>query len=177
MNSNEPKIDTEFNLDEGRSKMGLVKSRILIFVILGGVTMGLLHLHFVLFWHSYYSRFPLAGYERTMAEGHVPPFFTSSAPSLRISMIALFTVPLVALWIVRGRYGLSALALWAGVMLAVILIWIGTDSLRKDSDMWPLDLVFLSFRTALPIFLGSGLSLIAQKLLRRVREHSALSRA
>ena len=59
-------------------KMSLVKLRILMFVILGCVSMGLLQLHFVLFGHSYYSHFPWLGYSHAMAEGLVPPFFTTS---------------------------------------------------------------------------------------------------
>jgi len=79
--------------------------------------MGLLHLNFALFWHSFYSRFPLAGYGQAMAEGRVPPFFTQSAASLWITMIVLFATTLVALRLARGRRWLSALAIWAGVMI------------------------------------------------------------
>ncbi len=146
-------------------KLSSVKLRLLMFVILGSLSMGLLQLHFVLFWHSYYSHFPWLGYSNAMAQGRVPPFFTTSPRSLWITKIALFIVPLVALWFARGRYWLSALAMWAGVMLSVMLIWLGTARLREDSNMWPIDLVYLSFMTAFPLFLGSAICLVIQKVL------------
>ena len=143
-----------------------MKSRMWLFFILGCATMGLLHLNFVLFWHGYYSHHPWTGYEQTMKEGHVPPFLTTSIPSVWITMIALFAVSFVASWLVRGQHGLTALAIWAGVMLSVILIWMGTDSLRNDSNLWPMDFVGLSFTTALPLILGSAIGLVLQKMLR-----------
>jgi magnesium-transporting ATPase (P-type) len=149
-----------------RGKRSFVKSRMWLCFILGCVTMGLLHLNFVMFWHGYYSHHPWTGYEQAMTEGHVPPFFTSSIPSVWITRIALFAVSLAALSLVRGQYWLTVLAIWAGVMLSVVIIWIATDSLRNDSNMWPIDFVVLSFTTALPLVLGSTIGLVIQKMLR-----------
>jgi hypothetical protein len=76
-------------------------------------------------------------------------------------------MPLVALWFASGRYWLSALAMWAGVMLAVGLIWVGTKQLRADSNLWPIDFVILSIATALPVILGTALNVAIQKAVRR----------
>ncbi len=59
--------------------------------------------------------------------------------------------------------------MWVGVMLSVMLIWGGTARLRQDSNMWPIDLVYLSFMTAPPLFLGSAICLVVQKVLSYVR--------
>lgn len=147
-------------------KRSFVKSRMGPFFILGCVAMGLLHLNFVLFWHRYYSHHPWTGYEQAMREGLVPPFFTTSIPSVWVTWAALFAVSAVAMWLVRGPYWLTVLAIWAGVMLSVVLIWIGTDSLRNDSNLWPIDFVVFSFATALPLILGSAIGLALQKMLR-----------
>ena len=114
-----------------------------MFFIAGGVTMGLLHLNFVLFWRSFYSRFPFEGYRDAMGQGLIPPFLGTSAASLLVTLGALFALPLVAMWFARQPW-FSALAMWAGVMFSVILIWVNTDQLRNDSSLWPLDFVFLS---------------------------------
>ena len=38
--------------------------------------------------------------------------------------------------------------------LALLPVWVGTTRLREDSNMWPIDLVFLVFATGLPLLLG-----------------------
>ncbi len=57
--------------------------------------------------------------------------------------------------------------MWAGVMLAVGLIWVGTKQLREDSNLWPIDFVILSIATALPVILGTALNVAIQKAVRR----------
>jgi ABC-type Fe3+ transport system permease subunit len=68
-----------------------------LFFILGCVTMGLLHLGFVLFWHGYYSHHP--------SEGRVPTFFTSSIASFWITGITLFAVSMKGIVIARRMDG------------------------------------------------------------------------
>lgn len=148
------------------SKTSFMKSRIWISFILGWVTMMLMHLLFVLFWRTYFSHFPLNGYRVAMEQGRIPPFFTSSTPSVWFTRIALFALPVVAFWFARGRPRFSTLAMWAGVMFTIILIWVSTPQLRNDSNLWPLDLVFLSFMTGIPISLGGLVSVAIQKTLK-----------
>ena len=152
--------------DGHSSKTSFMKSRICYyrFFILGCVTMGLMHLLFVLFWRTYFSHFPLHGYRAAMEQGRIPPFFTNSTPGLWFTMSALFPLPVVAFWFACGRPRFSVLAMWAGVMFAIILIWVSTPQLRHDSNLWPLDLVFLSFMTGIPIFLGDLLGAAIQKI-------------
>ena len=38
--------------------------------------------------------------------------------------------------------------------LALLLVWDGTSRLREDSNLWPIDLVFLLFATGIPLLLG-----------------------
>ena len=149
--------------------MGSVKSRTSIFVAIGAVTMLLLQLHFVLFWKSYYSHFPVQGYQGAMAAGNVSPFFTGSAQSLQITEIVLFALPLLVLWFARESSWTSTLGLWSGVMLSVVIIWLATKRLREDSNMWPIDLVFLSFLTALPLFLGCVTQIVIQRVMGYLR--------
>ena len=147
-----------------------VKFRAWIYVAIGSAAMLLLQLHFVLFWGRYYSLFPLPGYERAMADGIVPPFFTSSIQSFKITMIILFLLPILTLFS-RENSWFSTLGLWSGVMLSVAIIWLATKQLREDSNMWPIDLAFLSLVVALPLLLGALFQVMIKKMasyLRRV---------
>jgi len=133
-----------------------------MFVLLGVVVMGFLHLQFMLFWRSHYSHFPWPGSQAAMAQGLIPPFFTNSTLSLKHTMATLFAAPLLALWFARERPWVSTLAIWAGVMLFNSFVWVGTERLRHDSDLWPIDFVFLTFVTGIPLMLGSILALAMQ---------------
>jgi hypothetical protein len=57
------------------------------------------------------------------------------------------------------RRGTGA-ALWAGIMSAVVLVWVGTARLRQDSNMWPIDFVFLSVMTGVPMLVGRLIGLV-----------------
>lgn len=133
--------------------VGLMKSRTWLFFGVGAITMLLLQLHFTLFWNSYY------------AEGAYPPFFTGSTRSLEITLIVLFILPFVALWFVRGKALISTLALWLGVMFSAMIIWLASEQLRRDSNMWPIDLVLLSIMTGIPLFLGCISQIVIQRVL------------
>jgi hypothetical protein len=45
-------------------------------------------------------------------------------------------------------------------MGAVVLVWLATAQLRQDSNMWPIDFVFLSVLTGLPMLVGRTIGLV-----------------
>ena len=83
-----------------------------------------------------------------------PPFFTSSPRSELVAGAVLFAMTLGMTLLPTGRAALTGVAIWAGVMAAVVVLWVATPPLRNDSDMWPIDLVFLAVNTGVPILLG-----------------------
>jgi hypothetical protein len=44
--------------------------------------------------------------------------------------------------------------LWGRVVLADVLVWVGTMSLREDSNLWPINLVFVMGFAETPLFFG-----------------------
>ena len=137
--------------------------RTLVFALLGGLAFLALQWQLSHAWTSYYSRFPWRGYEQAMREGHVAPVLTTSPRSLLIGRVVLLLFPLVALWFGAGRPITSTMALWGGVMVSVVAIWAATPQLRQDSNMWPIDLVFLAFCTGIPLLVGALVVIVIQK--------------
>ena len=45
-------------------------------------------------------------------------------------------------------------------MIAVVLIWVATARLRQDSNMWPIDFVFLAVETGVPLVVGRTIGLV-----------------
>src|SRR5579859_745596 len=119
--------------------------RMLIFTLVGGLALLMLQWHFSHTWAGYYSRFPWRGYEQAMSEGRVPAFLTTSPRSLLVGCCVLFALPLLTFWSGRERPLLSSLALWAGVMVSLVGVWVTTPQLRQDSNLWPIDMVLLLF--------------------------------
>lgn len=137
------------------------------FLLAGFVAFLVLHLHFALMWDAYYSRFPVWGYQSAMAAHRVPPFFVSSARSLLIARIVLAILPVLALPFVSGTPWKAMRAMWGGVMLAVVLIWIATPALRQDSNMWPIDLLYLAVVTGLPLVIGMFAFILVSRVRKR----------
>jgi hypothetical protein len=140
-----------------------------MFVLVGVIAFLLLHLQFALRWDSYYSRFPLNGYQAAMDAYRVPPFFASSERSLLIARVALAILPLLALPFASVTPWKAVRAMWGGVMAAVVLIWLATPALRQDSNMWPIDLVFLAVMTGIPLVLGMFAYLLALSVRRQMQ--------
>ena len=120
------------------------------YLLAAAVIFLFLHLYFVLSWDSLYAPHPWRGY----APGVAPPFFTSSPRSELVAGAVLFAMTLGMTLLPAGRAALTGVAIWAGVMAAVVVLWVATPPLRNDSDMWPIDLVFLAVNTGVPILLG-----------------------
>jgi hypothetical protein len=139
-----------------------------MFVLVGVVAFLLLHLQFALWWDSYYARFPVYGYQAAMAAHRVPPFFASSERSLLIARVVLAILPLLALPFASVTPWKAVRAMWGGVMMAVVLIWLATPALRQDSNMWPIDLVFLAVMTGIPLVLGMFAYLLAISVRRQM---------
>ena len=140
--------------------------RFALFTLVGGVVMLALQWHFSHAWTSYYSHFPWQGYQQAMREGHVPAFLTTSSRSSLVGGMVIFSLPILTLWFAGGRLISSTLALWAGVMISLVTIWIATPQLREDSNLWPIDLVVLGFTTGVPLLLGAVVFAIIQKAYR-----------
>jgi hypothetical protein len=138
--------------------------RITLYVAAGLAAAFALQWHFSDAWASYYSRFPWQGYQQAMGEGHVPAFLTTSPRSLLVGSLVLFLLPLLTLLFAGGQPIRFTLALWVGVMAALVAAWVGTPQLRQDSNTWPIDLVLVSFITALPLLAGALLVGLIQKL-------------
>jgi len=142
------------------------------FAALGAGAFLLLQLHFAVTWTSYYAHFPIMGFQRAMESGLIPPFLTTSTRSLLVGRVVLLLLPLGTLWFRNGRRRDALLALWSGVMLVLVLVWIGTKRLREDSNLWPFDLVFLLFVTGVPLLLGAFFQAGLQVALAFLRKRS-----
>ena len=127
-----------------------------LYVLAGAAVFLILQTHFVLTWESLYAHYPWKGY----APGISPAFFTSSPRSLAITSAVLFATALALTVIPPGQRPWIGIALWAGVMIAVALVWVATARLRQDSNMWPIDFVFLAVRTGVPIGVGRTTGLV-----------------
>ena len=137
---------------------------ILLCAMVGGVAALALQWHFSHAWTSYYSHFPWQGYQQAMQEGHVPAFLTTSPRSLLVGSLVLFLLPSLTLLFAGGRPIKVTLALWAGVMAALVTVWVATPRLRQDSNLWPIDLVLVSFITGLPLIAGASAVVLLQKV-------------
>src|SRR5947207_13263425 len=122
----------------------------------GAVILLFLQLHFVLSWDALYSPHPWRGY----APGVAPPFLSTSPRSLLIANFVLFAAALGLTLIPTGRRPGTGLALWLGVISAVVLVWVATARLRQDSNMWPIDFVLLAFMTGVPMLVGRTVGLV-----------------
>jgi len=132
----------------------------IVYLLAAAVLFLLLHLYFVLSWDSLYAPHPWRGY----APGIAPPFFTSSPRSELVAGAVLFAMTLGMTLLPAGRAALTGVAIWAGVMAASAVLWVATPPLRNDSDMWPIDLVFLALTTGVPILLGRLAGLAVRRL-------------
>lgn len=137
------------------------------YLLFGLAAFALLQLHYALAWTSYYARYPIRGYDGAIEKGLIPPSLMGSTRSMLVGWIVLVLLPLVALWFRVGRRRTAVVAMWAGVMIALVGIWIGTPRLRQDSNMWPIDLVFLLFMTGLPLLIGAVLQFLLEAAIHR----------
>jgi hypothetical protein len=140
--------------------------RILFFTLVGCVVLLALQWHLSLTWTSYYSRFPWQGYEQAMREGHTPAFLTTSSRSSLVGGMVIISLPILTLWFAGGRLISSTLALWAGVMISLVTIWIATPQLREDSNMWPIDLALLAFSGGIRLLVGALVFMMVRKASR-----------
>jgi hypothetical protein len=133
----------------------------LFYLLAAAVIFLILQAYFVLTWDSLYAPYPWRGY----APGVAPPFFASSPRSEPIGYAVLFATAFVLTLIPSGRRPGIGAAMWAGVMAAIVLIWVATPRMRDDSNMWPISLAFLAFMTGVPMLFGR----VAGVLYWRVR--------
>src|SRR5437762_13853913 len=98
-----------------------------LYALAGAVVFLILHVHFVLAWESLYAQHPWTGYN----PGASAAFFSSSPRSVAITNVVLFATTFALTILPAGqRPGIGA-ALWAGVISAVVLVWVGTARLRR----------------------------------------------
>jgi hypothetical protein len=136
-----------------------------MFAVVGALIMLLLQLHFALSWDNYYSHFPFQGYSSPAG----PPFFSTSALSLKVTETVLFALPLFVLWFARQGAIASTWGLLSGVVAAFVAIWVFTKPLREDSNMWPIDLVLLTVMTGAPLFLGCAVHVAVRRVFIHIR--------
>jgi len=128
--------------------------RNLLLILVGIIAVLVLQWHVSMAWHSYYSHFPLRGYSSAMQSGLIAPFLTSSTRAYQVTGIFLFLLPLITISLAQRQFLKAGICLWCGVMAAVVAIWVATPKLREDSNMWPIDFLFLGFQAAVPIVAG-----------------------
>ena len=126
-----------------------------LYVLAGAIVFLILHIHFVVAWESLYAHHPWWG-----QHPGGPAVFTGSPRSLAIASAVLFVMALALTVIPPGQRPGIGSALWAGVMIAVVLIWVATARLRQDSNMWPIDFVFLAVQTGVPMVVGRTIGLV-----------------
>src|SRR5438046_6321205 len=131
-----------------------------LYVLAGAAVFLILQTHFVLTWESLYAHYPWKGH----APGRSPAFFSSSPRSLAITIAVLFATALALTVIPPGQRPGIGSALWAGVMIAVVLIWVATARLRRDSTMWPIDFVLLAVPPGVPIAMGRTLGVVSVRI-------------
>src|SRR6059058_1893420 len=95
-----------------------------LYVLAGAVVFLILHIHFVVAWESLYAHHPWSGQSSVG-----PAVFTGTPRSLAIASAVLFVMALALTVIPPGQRPGIASALWAGVMIAVALIWVATARL------------------------------------------------
>src|SRR5437762_3328569 len=142
-----------------------------LYVLAGAAVFLILQTHFVLTWESLYAHYPWKGY----APGISPAFFTSSPRSLAITSAVLFATALALTVIPPGQQPWIGIALWAGVMIAVALVWVATARLRQDSNMWPIDFAFLAVQTGVPMVVGRTIGLVYWRI--RIGQRLSLRQA
>jgi hypothetical protein len=125
------------------------------FLAAAAIFLGL-HAYFVMAWDSLYAHYPWRGY----APGVSPPFFSSSPRSQVVAYAVLFATSLGLTLLPSGRKPGVGIAMWAGIMAATVLIWVATPRLRNDSNLWPLDFVFLAFMTGMPMLIARAIGLL-----------------
>ena len=99
-----------------------------LYVLAGAVVFLILHIHFVIAWESLYAQHPWTGYN----PGASPAFFSSSPRSVALANVVLFATALALTMIPPGQRPRIGVALWAGVMGAVVLVWLATARLRQE---------------------------------------------
>ncbi len=129
--------------------------RVLVLILLGIIAVLVLQWHISSAWQTYYSHFPLPGYSKAMESGQIAPFLTTSTRAYQVTGFVLFLLPLVTLPLAQRRPVTAGLYLWCGVIIAIVAIWIATPRLRQDSNMWPIDFIFLAIQAAVPLFAGA----------------------
>ena len=139
-----------------------------LYVLAGAVVFLILHIHFVVAWDSLYAHHPWTGY----APGRSPAFFSSSPRSLAIANVVLFAMALALTVIPPGQRPGIGSALWAGVMIAAVLVWLATAPL---GNMWPIGFVFLAAWTGVPIGVGRTIGLVYWRI--RIGQRLSLRQA
>lgn len=72
----------------------------------------------------------------------------------------LFATSFMLTLIPSARGPWLGIAMWAGVMCAVVAIWLATPTMRNDSNLWPVDLVVNGAMTGAPMLIGRTVGLV-----------------
>jgi hypothetical protein len=113
------------------------------------------HLVLVAGWSAYFGGSTWAGYQ----PGNSPVFFGATPRSLYFFNTVLAGASFF-LAMNRWKAGqpTGALLVFAGAYTVEILIWIATPQLRQDSNLWPIDAVFVAGEAGFPVLIGRMLA-------------------
>jgi hypothetical protein len=126
-----------------------------LYFLVGALIFLILHVYFFITWDTLYAHHPWRGSAQAG-----PAFFSSSPRSAMIAGVVLFAAALGLTLVPTGHGRGTGAALWAGVMSAVVLVWVATARFRQESNMWPIVFVSLSFMTGVPMLVGRIIGLV-----------------
>jgi hypothetical protein len=131
-------------------------TRLLLYFLAGVVVFLILHLHFVLSWDTLYAHHPWSGYAQAG-----PAFFSASPRSVMVAGAVLFAAALALTLVPMGHERGTGAALWAGVMSAIVLVWVATERERfGEHNVWPLEFLNFLFMTGGTMLVGRIIGLV-----------------
>jgi hypothetical protein len=149
---------------------------LIVAVVLGALTFGFLHLHFVTSWQELYVNAPWPGFEQAARRGIIQPWFTNSPRSLRVTEVVLFGLAFLVGLIRGAQPWVTSLALWLGVMIPLVPVLVARSLLANSriltitvfghGDIPTLALVYEAVRTGVPIVVGMLCAMILLVLWR-----------
>jgi hypothetical protein len=144
-----------------------------IALLLAILFMVAIQAQFLVLWRPLYAHPTWKGYEIAAERGYDVPFYTTSPRALLATEMLLFLFALALLLIRRSFWPLVVPGLLIGAFLGAVGVWISTRRLREDSNLWPIDMLFLLVVTAVSIALGSGLAVAVRVLVPKLRHHAS----
>lgn len=123
-----------------------------------------------LMWTTYYSYYPLAGYERAMASGLVDPAFYNSSRSLLHAAIVFFVcVVLIPIYDHKRVSSFAQVFLFCAVLALSIFAYLTPGV--QESNLGPLTPFFLAIYTGPSFVAGVVVGLFIYSVMGRINDH------